>query len=173
MKRLILLPLLFLGLAGCTSSEVITDLQLAVDAVSVALPLIAPAAGLPATLVAAIDTYLGATSQAISQASTILAGADTDAQKAVAIAAAFAGIAAPLVCPDQAPGAPPCKWAGLAAAIQAVAADVAKFLATEPVAASLAKTASPSHVTTWSASQQAQLAAIKAKALGLAAQAKQ
>ena len=70
----------------------------------------------PATI-ASVSGYLAATSQAITQATDIEAGTGTDAQKAVQIAAAFAGIAAPIV---------PAKYQALANAVQQVAQYIAE-----------------------------------------------
>lgn len=124
MKTLLCLALsVLLLLTGCTNNQVITDLTLAVDALEIALPLIGPSAHLPPDLEAQIQAYLGATSQAITQASDILAGAGTDAQKAAAITAAFAGIAQPLIPP---------QYAGIGAAVAQVASLVSKFLGSLP-----------------------------------------
>jgi hypothetical protein len=117
--------------AGCTASA-IDILNLAVGALEIALPLVAPAAGIDPTTASAVESYLAATSAAISQASDILAGPGTDAQKAAAIAQAFAGIAKPLV---------PAKYTALVNAVQEVAKYVAQFLASTGSTAS----ASASH----------------------------
>jgi hypothetical protein len=106
--------------SACSQNEVVTDLELAVNAVEVALPLIGPSVGLPANVSSQIQTYLGLTSQAIGKASDILAGSGTDVQKAAAVAAAFAGIAVPAV---------PSQYQGIASAVQQVTALVTKFLA--------------------------------------------
>lgn len=111
--------ILILCLVGCSPSA-IDILNLAVGALEIALPLIGPAAGVDPGTIAAVQTYLGATSQAITQASDILAGPGTDAQKAAAIAQAFANIVAPLV---------PVKYQALAAAVEQVAQYIAQFLA--------------------------------------------
>ena len=109
---------LCLILSGC-STTAIDILNLAVGALEVALPLIGPAAGIDPGTLAAVSGYLGGVSQAITEASSILAGTGTDAQKAAAIAAAFAGIAKPLVPP---------QYSALAAAVEQVAQYVAQFL---------------------------------------------
>jgi len=150
--------------SGCGTNQVITNLELAVDAVQVALPLIGPAAGLPADLQGQIQTYLGATSQAIGKASDILSGPGDDAAKAAQITAAFAGIAAPIV---------PVKYQGIATAVQQVAVLVSKFLAglpspsTQPIAvrAPGSHPIVPGQTTKLSASDLSRLAAIKQKAL--------
>ena len=73
------LAVLLLLMAGCNSNQVITSLELAIDAVSATLPLIGPSAGLPPDLQADIQRYLGATSDAVDQAAVILNGPGTDA----------------------------------------------------------------------------------------------
>lgn len=144
-------------LAGCGTSQVITSLELAIDAVAAALPLIGPAAGLPADLTAQLEGYLGATSTAVSQASDILAGPGTDEQKAAQIVAAFAGIAVPIV---------PAKYQGIATAIQQVAQMVAKFLATLPSPALVSARAAgvTEHTTVFSEGDLRRLAEVKTKA---------
>jgi hypothetical protein len=122
----VFIALLALLFSACSSNQVISDLQLAIDAVSIALPLVGPTVGLPAALVSQIDTYLSATSQAVSQAADILAGPGNDTSKAAAIAGAFAGIAAPIVPP---------QYASIANAVQQVAQAVQTFLAAQPAAA--------------------------------------
>ena len=113
------LAAMLLLLAACSSNQVVTSLELTIDAVSSALPLVGPAAGLPPDIQAAVQTYLGATSEAVGKAAVILDGPGTDAQKAAAITSAFAGIAAPIV---------PAKYQQIATAVQNVAELVAKFL---------------------------------------------
>lgn len=149
---------------GCGTSQVIGNLELAVDAVSVALPLIGPAAGLPADLQAQIQQYLAATNTAIGQASVILSSPASDAAKAAEIAAAFAGVAVPAV---------PAKYQGIASAVQQVAVLVSKFLAGLPVAstqplavrAHAAIVATPGKTTPFSISDQKRLLNIREKVL--------
>lgn len=120
--------ILILSLVGCSTSP-IDILDLAIGAVEIALPLVGPAVGIDPTTLASVQAYLSATSAAISQASTILSGTGTDAQKAAAIAQAFAGIAAPIV---------PAKYGALVTAVADVAKYVAQFLANQGVAVSSA-----------------------------------
>jgi len=162
LRSALVIPLVF-ALLACSSNQVITDLELAVDAVEVALPLIGPSAGLPADLEAQIEKYLSATGTAVAQASDILAGSNTDAQKAAAIAAAFAGIAVPIV---------PARYQGIASAVQRVAVLVANFLVSLPTAAPNPNVrtqdvggAVSSKRTPVSSSDRQRLAQIKAKAL--------
>lgn len=139
-----LIPLLILALisSGCSSSQVVTDLEVAVDAVSVALPILAGAAGFPPSLVTQATVYLSAVNGCLSQASTILAGAGTDGAKSAQIAAACATSAAPAV---------PAQYQALANAISAVAGDLARFLAGLPQPVAMARTAGAGHVTKFSA----------------------
>lgn len=148
--------LLILSMVGCTTSP-LEILNLAVGAAELVLPLIGPAAHIDPAVQASVENYLTATSGAIAQASDILTGPGTTAQKSAAIVAAFAGIAAPIVPP---------QYQGIANAVQAVAQYVAKFLASlpSPVAASARTTTAP-HVL--SQSDQAKVAKIKARALAL------
>lgn len=151
---------------ACGTSQVIGNLELAVDAVAVALPLIGPAAGLPADTTVQIQKYLSATSTAIGQASDILAGPGTDAQKSAQIVAAFSGIAVPLV---------PAQYQGIAQAVQQVAVLVARFLAALPAATTQplavrptgSTVAVPGKTTALSASDRQRLLAVKQKALSL------
>ena len=139
-------------LTGCSTATVITDLELALDAISAALPVLLPLVDVPADapVAAAVQTYLTAANSALGQASTILAGTGTDASKAAAILAAFAGIAAPVV---------PAQYGTLAAQVATVAQDIAAFLAFVPgtgVAGALRATAGGTHK--WSAGERLKLA---------------
>jgi hypothetical protein len=117
--------LLILAMVGCSTSP-IEYLNLAVGALEVVLPLIGPAAGIPPNVISSVESYLGATSDAISKATDILNGPGTSAEKTAQIVAAFAGIAEPIV---------PVQYQALANAVQQVALYVAKFLASLPPAA--------------------------------------
>lgn len=121
----IVLVLIFaLILSGCSSSQVVTDLEVAVDAVSVALPVLGGVAGLPPAVATAVEGYLSAVNNCLAQASTILAEPNlTDAQKAAQITAACTTAAVPNV---------PAQYQALANAIANVAGDLAKFLAGLP-----------------------------------------
>lgn len=157
-------------MTGCSTSTVVGNLQLAVDALSAALPLIAPA-GLPPALLAEIQAGLSDTGKAISAASGILANATTtDAEKAAAIAAAFAGI----VEQDQyIVAAIPAQYRGIANAVTQIAEMVAQFLSSVPGKPVPAPTAISAHVsvapvkstrTKFSHHDLTQLAGINAKA---------
>ena len=143
--------LLCITLAGCSTATVITDLQVALDAVSVALPILSSLTGVPPDVANAVTSYVTAANSALGQSSTILSGPGTDAEKAAAIASAFAGIAVPIVPP---------QYAALASLVQTLAKDVAAFLASVPSSASVAKLAAAKapHTTTWSSSERDKLA---------------
>ncbi len=103
MKGLItIIPVLFLILAlvttGCQPSTVIATLEGVVSAAEIAIPVIGAATGLNPATSAKIVTYLQEVNIATAQASTILAGTGTSAQKAAQIAKAFAAIAAGCNC---------------------------------------------------------------------------
>lgn len=146
-----LVMILILALAGCTTSTIVTDLQVALDAISAALPILGSLTGVPANVVTAATSYVSAANTALGQSSTILDGPGTDAEKAAAIAAAFAGIAVPVV---------PVQYAAIAQLIQTVAADVAAFLATVPAGspAQMKLAAKSAHVTKWSIDDRLRLA---------------
>ena len=123
------LLILVLALTGCGSA--VNDLQVALDAITTAFPLIAGLTGVPAATTAEVVNYLDAANNALDQASTILAGPGTDAQKTAQIVAAFAAVVAPVV---------PSQYSALASLVQAIAGDVAKFLAGLPATTSTGTT---------------------------------
>lgn len=117
--KLLFSPVLIavLLLSACSSSStLLTALQIAVDAVTVAIPVL-QAAGIDSTALAQAQTYLTAVSTATEEAATELATSDTSAVKVSKIVADFAGVVAPVI------GNP-----RVSAVIQAVAAAVRSFL---------------------------------------------
>jgi hypothetical protein len=143
--------LLILSLVGCTTSQVVSDLQIALDAITVALPILGTLTGVPADVSTAVTNYATAANQALGQAATILDGPGTDAEKAAAIAAAFAGIAAPVV---------PAQYAALAQLVGTIAAEVAAFLGSVPglgTAQERASAAKSPHTTKWSLDERIKL----------------
>jgi hypothetical protein len=140
-----LAAILILCLVACTTSQVITNLQIALDAVTAALPILASVTGVPAGTVMQVETYVTATNAALGEASTILAGSGTTAEKAAQIAAAFATIAAPVV---------PAQFDSLAALVATLAGDVAAFLASVPGTPAAATVAHTPHATTLILSSQ-------------------
>ena len=153
-----------LTMIGCGTNQIIQALQLAVDAASVAIPIVAAATGVPAATVTLLMAYLQAVSTAIDGAVPILDGTGTPSQKAAAILALFASIKVPNLT-----GLP----AAIVSAIQLVAQRVAEFLAhfaAPKLGAMGAKANQPAPVSTAdhsklqaiAAKAQANLAAIKA-----------
>lgn len=149
--RAALAVIVILALVGCSTGTVITNLQTALDAISAVIPILGTITGVPVDDVSAAETYVQAANQALGQASTILAGSGTDASKAAQIAAAFAGIAAPVV---------PAQYANIVALVQTVAGDVAQFLASVPATSTAAANAiaTGGHTTKWSDADRARLA---------------
>ena len=153
---------------GCAPGQLYSNLQLALDAIQVAFPVISAAAGLPPDVVAVVSAYLGATNDALGKAITILSGPGSDAQKAAAITAAFAGIAKPII---------PAQYQAIAGIVQTIAQKVADFLAslptvtpgaalkTQPLPAALtaAQTAALAKAQTTYAANAAKITALKAK----------
>ena len=114
---------LIVCLMGCGQTTVIQNLQISLDAITAAFPIIAGLTTIPSATVTDIEHYLDATNTALAQASTILAGPGTDAQKAAQITAAFAAIAQPVV---------PAQYANIVTLIGTIAKDVNTFLASLP-----------------------------------------
>lgn len=142
-------------LSACSTSQVIANLQIALDAVAAGLPILSGLTNVPPEVVAQVETYVGATNQALGQASTILAGTGTDAQKAAQIAAAFAGIAAPIVPP---------QYAAIANLVKTVAQDVAAFLASVPGNTAASARVAMGQTTRWSSHDYEMLAKCTAEA---------
>jgi len=155
----VIAAILIIMLVACTSTQIVTDLEVALDAIQVGLPILGTVSGVPADVLTAAQTYVAAANSALGQASTILTGPGTDAEKTALIFAAFAGIAAPNI---------PAQYQAIAQLVSVVAADVAKFLASLPPAstAGIAATrtvgnsaAVMGHTThRWSPTDQAKLA---------------
>jgi hypothetical protein len=134
---------LVLALVGCGTSTVISNLQLAIDAVTAGLPIIANLTGVPPATVAQVTQYLNDVNTALGDASLILSATATDAQKAAKIAADFAAIVKPDV---------PAQYQAILGLVATIAQDVAQFLASLPT--------SPSGTTTFTAAQRTQLGKI-------------
>ncbi len=117
MKRFLSLALC-LALIGCSPSQVVATLQAVVVATEAAVAaLSASGVVIPSSVMA----YLQAVNTATGCASTEIASTDTDAQKAVKIAACFTSAVKPVV-----PAGTPALIVGV---IQSVDAAVAAFLA--------------------------------------------
>jgi hypothetical protein len=125
-----IIPVLFLILAlltaGCQTSTVISTLEGVVSAAEIAIPVIGAATGLNPATSAKIVTYLQEVNIATAQASTILAGTGTSAQKAAEIAKAFAIVATGCKC---VPAGTPQE---VVSVVEAVAQAVLNFLTNFP-----------------------------------------
>lgn len=84
---------LALVLNGCQPSTVISMLEAVVTSAEVALPIIGAATGMPIETSGRIIQYLQAVDAAVVEASSILAGPGTSAEKSLRIAQAFSQIA--------------------------------------------------------------------------------
>ncbi len=165
MKALVsIVPILFLILAllttGCQPSTVIATLEGVVSAAEIAIPVIGAATGMSPATLAKIITYLQEVNIATAEASTILAGTGTSAQKAAQIAKAFASIAAGCNC---IPAGTPQE---VVAVVNAVAQAVLQFLTNFP-----ATPATPPVVKV-SASDRGKLTSIRTRAEANAANLK-
>jgi hypothetical protein len=103
-------------LVACSSSSLVTSLQLVTDAVTVAIPVL-QAAGVDPAALALAETYLTAVSTATQEAAVELATSDPPAVKAAKIAEDFANVIAPNI-----------GNAKVAEILKAVAAAVQEFL---------------------------------------------
>jgi hypothetical protein len=134
---------LVLALVGCGTSTVINNLQLAIDAVTAGLPIIANLTGVPPATVAQVTKYLDDVNTALGQASLILSATATDAVKAAKIAQIFATVVKPDV---------PAQYQAIVGLVATIAQDVAQFLSSVP--------SSPTGTTTFTTAQRTQLAKI-------------
>jgi len=112
-----------LSMVGCTQSQIINDIDIALNAAQVAIPIVAGAAGLPAAQVAAILTWIEAAVKALGSVSNRLSAGGSTAEVAAGITADLAGVVASV--PDL-QGVP----ASIASVVQTLATDVQKVLAT-------------------------------------------
>src|ERR1039458_8317197 len=119
---LLLTVLLFAS--GCTSSQIIADIQIGLDAITTLLPILGTL-GVPAAIQSDVATYAAATNAAFGKAATILAGPGTDPEKAALIVASFAAIAKPLL---------PAQYPSLVTQFSLIARALAKFLFFPPAA---------------------------------------
>ncbi len=119
----ILVILLSLLLAACGTGQITSSITLVVDSAEIALPIIAAAdPGLDPKILTAAENYLQAVNTAVTEAQPILDDATMPASvKTAKITALFAGLASA----NLPPGTPQ----AIATAVQAVANNVATFLA--------------------------------------------
>lgn len=122
-----LVLVLSLGMIACKTTTLISNLELVVNAATVAIPIIFAATKVDAVTQANVIAYLNAVDNAVIQSGTELQSTDIQAVKASKIVSYFAGA----VMPNLPAGIPQ----AVAAAINAVAQEVAKFLSQlQPVA---------------------------------------
>jgi hypothetical protein len=158
-RSIAILLVLALLMSACGTSQVLSTLEAVVAAAEVALPIVGAAAGVPPPVIAAIQVYLRAVSQASAQAAVILAGPGTAAAKAAQITQAFSAIAAGCNC------IPPGTPTQVVSVIDAIARAVINFLANfQPPPGSSARVAAPKAIAKVSKSDQEKLAAIRARA---------
>ena len=131
-------------LVGCTTDQVVADLQIGLQAITALFPLIAGAFGAPASVTNSVVAYAIAANSAFSQADTILLSNASTATKTAQIVALFAAVEAPVV---------PAQYSALASQVSTIAADVAKFLAALPAATPAAARAQPAPTTLSAASR--------------------
>ena len=120
-----------LCMIGCTQSQIINDIDIALSAAQVAIPIVAGAAGLPAAQMAEILTWVQAAVKALGSVSNRLAVGGSTGVVAAGITADLAGVVASV--PDL-QGVP----ASIASVVQALATDVQNVLATYGAKSSLA-----------------------------------
>lgn len=157
MKKLTaLLLIVVLFLTACQTSTIVAALDAVVAAAEIALPLAGAAAGLPPQVSAAIGQYLRLVNLAADQATLILAGPGTAAEKSAAVVAAFSELAAGCGCLPA--GTPQL----VVSAIGAVARAIARFLA--QLATPAGFTAANAPVIKVSRADRSALAKIRARA---------
>ena len=120
-----------LCMIGCTQSQIINDIDIALSAAQVAIPIVAGAAGLPAARVAELLTWIQAAVKALGSVSNRLSVGGSTGVVSAGITADLAGVVASV--PDL-QGVP----ASIATVVQALATDVQKVLATYGAKSSLA-----------------------------------
>ena len=116
---------------GCTQSQVINDIDIALSAAQVAIPIVAGAAGLPAARSAEILTWIQAAVKALGSVSNRLSVGGTTAEVSAGITADLAGVVASV--PDM-QGLP----SSIATVVQALATDVRNVLASYGMRSALA-----------------------------------
>ncbi len=157
---IVVIVMLVLFLVACQQSTIISTLEGVVSAAEIAIPVIGAATGLNPATSTAIVSYLQQVNIAAAEASTILAGAGTCAQKAAQIVQAFAKIAAGCNC---IPAGTPQE---VVTVVNAVAQAVLQFLTNFP------PTPATPPVVKVSATDRAKLTSIRTRAEANAANLK-
>lgn len=123
-----------LCMIGCTQSQIVNDIDIALSAAQVAIPIVAGAAGFSADRTAEILTWIQAAVKALGSVSNRLSIGGTTAEVSAGITADLAGVVASV--PDL-EGLP----SSIAIVVQALATDVQKVLATYGMKSSLTASA--------------------------------
>lgn len=159
------LSTLLLAQTACTANQVdavIADLQIGVDAASVAAPLVL-AAFAPA-VAAPVATYLAVANQVFGEVAKIVASQISTQQKAVSISAAIATLVAQDPSQILPPNSPPQLIAEVGAVANAARAVASLFPPAGTTAHARMRSAAASTKLKLSASEAAQLAALQAQA---------
>ena len=129
-------------MTGCSQGQVVSNLETAIQAAELILPLIGPSSGLDAATQTQIVGYLRASSTCLDQASTILKdGSLAPAQQAAGIAAACSAAVAPTL-----PAGTPANVASLVGNLAlALEKFLAPFVAQRATPAAAAVKLSPSN----------------------------
>ncbi len=120
-----------LCLIGCTQSQIINDINIALNAAQVAIPIVSGAAGLPAAQIAEILTWIQVALKALGSVSNRLSAGGTTAEVSAGITADLAGVVASV---PNLQGLP----TSIATVVEALATDVQNVLATYGMKSSLA-----------------------------------
>jgi len=164
----VVIAIVCLCMIGCTQSQIINDIDIALSAAQVAIPIVAGAAGLPAAQMAEILTWIQAAVKALGSVSNRLSVGGSTAEVAAGITADLAGVVASV--PDL-QGVP----SSIATAVQTLAGDLQKVLATYGAKSSLALRSHSALGTRvhFGRSGQAKIAGLKAKDLAALAAVEQ
>jgi len=158
--------LLCLVMVACTQTQIITDIDVALTAASIALPIVASAVGLPPATVTAIINWIQVALKGLSATSDALVTGGPKAVVAAKITAALAGVVSSM--PDL-QGLP----ASIASVVQALANDVQGILAqygTNALTLSAGKSdALGGNNTHFRTRDRQRLVALRAKAMGILA----
>ena len=161
-----LVAVLTLGMCACSETQIISAVEVAIDAAEVALPLVAGLAGVPPALVAQLLDYLQAASQALSQVSAVLAKGGSQASIAVQITQILSTVVSQDAVIQQEIGP---LGGAVAAAISAVMKDIQNILNTYGAPSTTAKATFGSGTYHFTGKNLARLDAAQAKAIALAA----
>ena len=81
-------------MVACTSNQIITDAEMAISGIELALPLVSTQAGISPALLSEIMDYLDAGSRALGQLTDVLAAGGPASTVAIRVTALFSGIVA-------------------------------------------------------------------------------